>query len=321
MIEAWRRIDSRISYQDILDRQRSDPDYGGIGLKKSTPNALQNHCRRACRKILNNWVEYGRRDEPHRTEVEAIEELDYDNIVNNTVLNESAGFLGRLVKVRFQRLSDDGLWHAEKMEVTEANIQETTYDINHFCGSALPGISETNLMTKCMVAAWEMSILLQERASVHGKQHWSKLDKQCLPTSWFDRLQQHQRTVANVTFDGGCAVCTWTEGREDAVVPTKQKQRTVSTLRKRGRAASSSNSDEPLVKKHKKARVAKDDEGSDQEEARDDALEAETASRPAFTTPLPPRGAVSSTAEKEDCEADAEDYDDDATESMLSSEV
>jgi hypothetical protein len=322
MIEGWRRIDSRISYQDILDRQRCDPDYGGIGLKKSTPNALQNHCRRACRKILNNWVEYGRRDEPHRTEVEAIEELDYDNIVNNTVLNELADFPGRLVKVRFQRLLDDGLWHAEKMEVTEANIRETTYDINHFCGSALPGISDTNLMTKCMIAAWEMSILLQERAGVHGKQHWSKLDKQCLPTSWFDRLQKHQRTVANVTFDGGCAVCTWTEGREDAVVLTKQKQKqpAVSTLRKRGRATSSSNSDEPLMKKHKKTRAAKDDEESDQEEARDDALEEETASRPAFSTPVPPRRAVRFAAEA-DYEAEAEDYDDDATESMLSSEV
>jgi hypothetical protein len=323
MIEGWRRIDSRISYQDILDRQRCDPDYGGIGLKKSTPNALQNHCRRACRKILNNWVEYGRRDESHRTEVEAIEELNYDNIVNNTVLNESADFPGRLVKIRFQRLLDDGLWHAEKMEVTEANIRETTYDVNHFCGSALPGISETNLMTKCMIAAWEMSMLLQERAGVHGKQHWSKLDKQCLPTSWFDRLQKNQRTVANVTFDGGCAVCTWTEGREDSVVLAmqKQKQRAVSTLRKRGRATSSSNSDVPLMKKHKKARVAKDDKESDQEEARDDALEEETASRPAFRTSVPPRRAVRFAEEKEDYEAQGEDYDEDATESMLSSEV
>ena len=49
LVEAWRRLDLRIGYYDILDRMVDDPNYGGgIGLIKPTTNNLQNTCRRGC---------------------------------------------------------------------------------------------------------------------------------------------------------------------------------------------------------------------------------------------------------------------------------
>lgn len=323
-IEAWRRIDTRIGYQDILDRQTADPEFGGIGLKKLTTNALQNHCRRACRKTLNSWVDYGRRDESHRTEVEAIEELNYDNIVYNTVLMESQKFPGRLVKLTFQQHTEDGLWHAEPMEVTQANVRDTTYDLNHFRGAALQGTSSNNFMTKSMIAAWGLSILLQERADLHGKSHWSKLGKGCLPVTWFDRVRQDKRTAANSTYDGGCSICTWTAGREDAptlVLTNKGKQKY--TSRKRLRTASDSTSDGPLLVKRKRGRSTKVAADNNQENAGDEAIEEDapdSTSNPAFMTPARQVTRVTG-KDGNDYHGEDEPYDDDDTQGMLSSGV
>ena len=204
LVEAWRRLDTRIGYQDILDRQYADPS---LGLKKLTKNALQNHCRRECRKVLNTWVEYGRRNEPHRTEVESIEGLSYENITFNTTLKRSLIFSNRLVKVRLERKVEDGLYYAIPLEVTIENWRETTLPLGHFLPDGPPMD-----MTPEMHAAWEMYLILTERAAVHGYEHWSKLDRSCLPVSWYDRTRT--KSVPNDTYDGGCDICTWSLDRE-----------------------------------------------------------------------------------------------------------
>jgi hypothetical protein len=203
LVEAWRRLDTRIGYQDILDRQYADPN---LGLKKHTKNALQNHCRRECRKVLNTWVEYGRRDEPHRTEVEAIEGLSYENIQLNTTLKRSHMFSNRLVKVRLERRVEDGLYYAIPREVTIENWRDTTLPLDHFLQD-----SQALEMTPSMHAAWGVYLLLMERAAVHGHGHWSKLDRSCLPVTWYDRTPV--KSVPNDTYDGGCAACTWSLDR------------------------------------------------------------------------------------------------------------
>lgn len=203
LIEAWRRLDTRIGYQDILDRQYADPS---LGLKKHSKNALQNHCRRECRKVLNAWVEYGRRDEPHRTEVEAIESMSYESVQFNTTLKRSEMFSGRLVKVRLERRVDDGLYYASPHQVTIENWRETTLPLDHFLTD-----SQYMEMTPSMHAAWEMYLMLMERAAVHGSGHWSKLDRSCLPVTWYDRTTV--KSVPNDTYDGGCTTCTWSMER------------------------------------------------------------------------------------------------------------
>jgi len=211
-VETWRRIDPRISYQDILDRMVADPHYGGVGLKKPSKNCLQNHCRRACRKVLNNWLEYGRRDEPHRTEVETIEQLSHHNIAHNTVLNRYDGSHDLLVRVRFERKHDDGIYRAVPFDVTEDNVFQTTFPLHYFLRHTLTP-STGMAMNREMMAAWELLLILQERAQVHGVHHWSRLKKRCLPISWFDRTKN--KAEKNDTFDGGCPVCSWCEGRDE----------------------------------------------------------------------------------------------------------
>lgn len=203
LVEAWRRIDTRIGYQDILDRQYADPK---LGLKKHSKNALQNHCRRECRKVLNTWVEYGRRDEPHRTDVESIEVLSHENVRLNTTLKPSLLFHNRLAKVRLQRKVEDGLYYAAPLEVTLGNWKETTLPLDHFLQDSQP-----REMTPKMHAAWEMYLILMERAAVHGHEHWSKLQRSCLPITWFDRTTT--KSVPNDTYDGGCVTCTWSLDR------------------------------------------------------------------------------------------------------------
>jgi len=213
LIEAWRRIDPRIKYQDILDRQQADPGFGGIGLKKLTKNALQNHCRRSCRKILNSWVEYGRRAEPHRTEVEAIERLSLQNIVLNTVLSVCDIASDRLVKLQLERHREKGLYHVKPATVTLQNIFNTTFPTDYFILPMGGNIKKNEpRMSPGMMAAWEMSLILSERAEIHGKSHWSKLDKRCLPVTWFDRTKD--KATKNNTYDGGCPGCTWVLGRD-----------------------------------------------------------------------------------------------------------
>jgi hypothetical protein len=233
LVEAWRRLDTRIGYQDILDRQYADLD---LGLKKHTKNALQNHCRRECRKVLNAWVEYGRRDEPHRTEVEAIEGMSYENVQLNSTLKRSEIFRNRLVKVRLERRVEDGLYYAVPREVTIENWRETTLPLDHF----LPD-SQPMEMTPSMHAAWEMYLILMERAAVHGYGHWSKLNRSCLLVTWYDRTTL--KSVPNDTYDGGCATCTWSMDRavsaspdvklepEDASSTTKASKRRRSEIR------------------------------------------------------------------------------------------
>jgi hypothetical protein len=330
MIEAWRRIDSRITYQDILDRQRSDPTFGGIGLKKLSKNALQNHCYRDCRKLLNSWVEYGRRGEPHRTEVETIEGLSYDQVVYNTVLKESPTFKGRLVKIAFRRRPKDGLFRATPMEVTSANVRQTTFDLLQFMDAAPEPkqSSPDNYMTPCMDAAWEMSLILSERARMHDKQHWSKLARQCLPVTWGDRLAKSKKTVSNSTYDGGCAICSWTEGRDEGFTFDQEKEDHLFTPRKRIRSPSESNSDEPLSRKRKRNKFVmnynldSETESEDEIIIKDGSPQTRDGSSPSsslvFATPVHSRSAYAS---DEDYDIEVVGDDENATESLSSSEV
>jgi hypothetical protein len=66
-------------------------------------------------------------------------------------------------------------------------------------------------MTPKMHAAWEMYLILMERAAVHGHEHWSKLQRSCLPVTWFDRTTT--KSVPNDAYDGGCVTCTWSLDR------------------------------------------------------------------------------------------------------------
>lgn len=211
MVEAWRRLDPRITYGDILDRQIADP---AKGLKKLDKNALQNHCGRECRRLLGLWMGYDRRTVPHRTHVEAIESLSYQNIMLNTVLNVCPGRQDRLTKVRFVKrsLDGEGRYYAELCEVDETNVGKTTFPIDHFVLKSETTRGGVHKMDDGMLAAWELSLILQERAQIHGFNHWKKLADSCRPVTWFDRTAK--KRTANDTFDGGCAVCTWVPGRD-----------------------------------------------------------------------------------------------------------
>ncbi|KAG9777748.1 hypothetical protein ABEF93_006582 [Exophiala dermatitidis] len=235
LIETWRRLDPRIKFSDILDRMTADPTYGGgIGLVKPSSNILQNHCRRNCRKLLKTSMERSSRDEPHRTEVEALESLTSENLTYNTVLDVCELFPDRLVKVKLAQDTPNGQLRAEKYKVTAENWKHTTLAKDYFLKAvALRGYQA---MDDTRLAAWEMLLLLQERADKHGLVHWSKLPKTCLPVSWFDRTRN--KTLPNDTFDGGCNVCTWrpSVGGDDQKTATdfrKEKPAVMKVLAKR----------------------------------------------------------------------------------------
>jgi hypothetical protein len=211
LIEAWRRIDPRINYEDILDRQTADDKYQLIKLDK---NALQNHCRRECRMILGLWTKYERREEPHRTDVEAIESLSYQNVMLNTILNVCPGRQDRLAKIRLTRRCQDGegKYYTKPFEINETNLYGTTFAIDHFVLKAELPADGLHAMDDGMLAAWELSLILQERARNHGFDHWKKLPDGCRPVSWFDRVRNKRE--AHETFDYGCEVCTWDAKRD-----------------------------------------------------------------------------------------------------------
>ncbi|EXJ93122.1 hypothetical protein A1O3_01679 [Capronia epimyces CBS 606.96] len=231
LVETWRRIDSRIRYSDILDRMVADPTFGGIGLKKPSPNILQNNCGRGCRKLLNTWTGHINREEPHRTEVEAIEELTSHHLTYNTVLDVSELFPTRLVKVKLVQRVDYSPLHVEKYEVSVTNWQHTTLPLDHFIRGAGPRVN--NGMDNAKLTAWELLLVLQERARNHDLQHWSKLPNSCLPVTWFERTRNKQEP--NDTFDGGCDLCTWSSDYAAAtpeVDSAKQKTNTTQTKRR-----------------------------------------------------------------------------------------
>jgi hypothetical protein len=214
LVETWRRLDPRITYPDILDRQIEDPIQR---LKKLDKNALQNHCRRECRMILGMWTNYERREVPHRTDVEAIECLSYQNVMLNTILNVCPDRQDRLTKVRLTKRSQDGCgkYYAEPYEVNETNLYQTTFPIDRFVLKSEAGPNGLHPMDRSMLAAWELSLILQERARHHGVSHWKKLGDSCRPISWFDRTVKKRRE--NQTFDGGCSVCTWVLGKDQGL--------------------------------------------------------------------------------------------------------
>lgn len=178
-----------------------------------------------------------------------------------------------------------------------------------------------------MDAAWEMSLLLNERARMHGKQHWSKLGRQCLPITWFDRLKKEKKTNANPTYDGGCSICSWTEGRDEGFTFNQEQEDYLFTPRKRIRASSDSNSDEPLFKKRKRTKFA--ERYLDRETGSEDEViipngspqnldKSSPSSSLAF--PIPGRSLLAFEGQ-EGYDAGADEYDKDATESILSSGV
>ncbi|RMZ78589.1 hypothetical protein DV738_g3774, partial [Chaetothyriales sp. CBS 135597] len=221
LIEAWRRLDPRISYEDIIDRMTADPEYcEGKGLSIPTKNSLQMHTLRSCRKLLGYWQLEGQKDEPSRAMVEAIERLTPSNLLFNTVLPLCPQYPNRLVRLKFERKTEDGQFKAVPVVVTPDNIEMTTLPLTFFCdhlhGNSI-GIGVT------VDRAWETLLILQERAEIHGLSHWSKLHKNCRPISWQTRTRGaipdnrpdddkdgDDRIKAQAdTYDGGCSVCTW----------------------------------------------------------------------------------------------------------------
>jgi phage baseplate assembly protein W len=93
-------------------------------------------------------------------------------------------------------------------------------------------------MTQSMHAAWEMYLILMERATVHGYCHWSKLERSCLPVTWYDRTPV--KSVPNDTYDGGCATCTWSKDREIPGTPEikRDPQEVLSTPKSKKRRRS-----------------------------------------------------------------------------------
>ena len=212
MVEAWRRLDPRITYADILDRQTEDPERGIVKLDK---NALSNRCTRECRKVLGHWTSYDKRDIPHRTDVEAIEKLSYQNILLNTILDVCPGRQDRLNRVCMVRKSGDdwGKLYAKPCEFDATDLHEKTFPLDHFILKSEVPLDGLHSMDDTMLAAWELSLILQERARLHNQYSWATLPDRCKPVSWYDRTGGGKR-IQNDTFDGGCLVCTWVPGRD-----------------------------------------------------------------------------------------------------------
>ncbi|RMD41405.1 hypothetical protein DV735_g3749, partial [Chaetothyriales sp. CBS 134920] len=219
LLEAWRRLDPRISYEDIIDRMTADPEFcQGKGLTIPTKNSLQMHTLRSCRKLLGYWQLEGQKEEPSRAMVEAIERLTPCNLLYNTVLPLCTTYPNRLVRLKFERKTEDGQFRAVPLMVTPANVSITTMPLNFF-SQHLNG----NGFGLSVDRAWETLLILQERADIHGLSHWSKLHKNCRPISWQTRtkgaIPQNRaeddkdgddRNKAQFdSYDGGCSVCTW----------------------------------------------------------------------------------------------------------------
>ena len=226
LIETWRRLDSRIKYGDILERMSPDPAFAnGMGLTLPTKNSLQMVTHRSCRKLLGIWQSHGRREEPHRTMVESLEQLSYDNFRYNTVLAPSKVMPNRLVKVKFAKATEDGAYQVLSHTLTTDNVDAVSLPLNYFCTHLPNGVG---FFDNAMDSAWEMLLILQERADIHGLKHWSKLHKNCRPASWLDRTRgavpenrpegdeagdDREKPRAD-NYDGGCDVCTWTKDPE-----------------------------------------------------------------------------------------------------------
>ncbi|ERF70085.1 hypothetical protein EPUS_00272 [Endocarpon pusillum Z07020] len=212
LVEAWRRLDPRITYADILDRQTECPERM---IRKLDRNALSNRCTRECRKVLGSWTSYDKRDIPHRTDVEAIEKLSYQNILLNTILDVCPGRQDRLKRVRMVRKTGDdwGKLYAEPVEFDATDLHEKTFPLDHFILKSEVPLDGLHSMDDAMLASWELSLILQERARLHKQYSWATLPDRCKPVSWYDRTGGGKR-VQNDTFDGGCPVCTWVPGRD-----------------------------------------------------------------------------------------------------------
>ncbi|RMZ86510.1 hypothetical protein DV736_g6265, partial [Chaetothyriales sp. CBS 134916] len=228
VLEAWRRLDPRISYEDIIDRMTADPEFcQGKGLSIPSKNSLQMHTLRSCRKLLGYWQLEGRKNEPSRAMVEAIEKLTPNNLLYNTVLPIFENDTNRLVKLKFERKTEDGQFKAVPLVVTPDNINKVTLPLNFFCQPLQDNASTVGVSVD---RAWETLLVLQERADIHGLSHWSKLHKNCRPISWQTRTKGaipdnrpdddkdgDDRTRAHTdTYDGGCSVCTWRPKSEGA---------------------------------------------------------------------------------------------------------
>jgi hypothetical protein len=193
-----------------------DEDYHGMVLRKPQKTALSNDCYRGCRKILGNYCESVKKNQAYRATVEAVEKLSYEKIWLNTVLERCPQYPHRLRRVKFVRGADgEGRYQAVPVEVTPENFESTTFDILHFCiehfDPVIPCQMERDLHTAVAIL-WD----LQHKAELHGLDDWRKLEKTCLPESWFTRTENG--ATEKKTFDGGCDICTWSKGH-DAPTP------------------------------------------------------------------------------------------------------
>lgn len=250
-IEAWRRMDPRIGYDDILDRMVEDPSFAdGEGLIKPNTGSLSNQCHRKCRKLLSLAATGQTRDESHKTTVEALENLTWHNIRYNTILPISAIDPERIVKLMFVKKNDknsSSSYKVKAMAETPDNLHETTLPIDYFLTDKEKSNEEVikragrePRLPKKMDKAFKTLLMLQERAMIHGFKHWSELGKDCVPRTWNDRVKEkdHTNEVVDLTkednedtkkveqketfYDGGCEVCTW-RSQEEIILGQKRR--------------------------------------------------------------------------------------------------
>ena len=256
LVEAWRRTDPRIQYHDIIDRQTEDD---ALGLQKLTTNALSNQVKRGWRKVTGSWVEYCKRKEPHKADLESLEKLTLHNLISNSLLQPCEFAHDRLQRVRIFRGEDNnnndgqGHFHLEPLEVTLENLEETTLPGDYFTKHlSKDKVQKLGTMTIGMSEAFSCLIDLQERAELHGIEDWRNLPPICLPRSWFDRTRyaKSAKSVKRKDFihDGECEICVWSPKRKVASPRGVQEEVPVAgTKRKRSRKSTASAESEGSV--------------------------------------------------------------------------
>lgn len=209
-IAAWRLLDPRVTYQDILDRMTEDEVY-----QRPTKNALQQSVYRNVRKLLHSFVGQSVRGDPQRVDVEAIEDLTSLNVERNTVLSEPCIEFDPQRLVKLGLFQDDSGWKAELVNVTKDNVQAATVPMHYFrTGHDIDG---PFLMSQRMNEAFTLLLQLQYEAAKQGLEHWTRLEKKYFPDSWHDRIKHTVMKQKKEEKDNTAGMIAFTQSEESDV--------------------------------------------------------------------------------------------------------
>ncbi|KAL9106612.1 MAG: hypothetical protein Q9227_008395 [Pyrenula ochraceoflavens] len=224
MIEAWRLLDPRITYGDIIARMDEDPKWG---YKRPSPNTLQQRCSREFRRPFHKFVANIRRGITSREDVRAIERLTQLNIDFNTTLGpspECSSFLSRkrLVKNKDQ-LSTELISREDEIELGLQPLQNHDFLLartatGEHASSDAPFKRVQREFRESVDEAIELLFILQERARAHGlpevertdKSAWESLPDCCLPAEWQQSKRQpsvKRKSKEPVPVFEGCDAC------------------------------------------------------------------------------------------------------------------